>query len=309
MNQYIKTINILQLLSRKKYVKSVDIQNLLEIGSRQAQKIIRELTYLDFISWNESNNTVSLVENFDIKHSILEYNEVGASSVFLNILKEYSDKFESGFLEDLSNRILRNNKALSIYYPMLIGIKTPQNYFEIKEKIEEAILDRKQINFYYKTKDKYYEIYPFKIIITVGLWYLLGQKGNSLRLFKLEFIEDLQSHGVDEFEIPENIEDILHNSKSIWSITNEQKEDITIHIESEMGSQIIANRNRGTYFTNQKILKIYPDNSVDLQFSVANEKDFKHQVYKWLPFVKVLTPLHYVGIHKKDLKINLKKYY
>ena len=152
-------------------------------------------------------------------------------------------------------------------------------------QIEKAIEAHRIVSFAYSGKVRF--VKPCKIVSFEGYWYLYGEEALSERLktFHLKSIGALTV--TDEpFTCPENALTILNRAMNAWFEPHNEPFEVVLHATAEIAKYF----SRRPLSPTQRLLKTYPDGSIDFSVIVTSDRELLHEVKKWVPDLLVRSP-------------------
>ena len=116
-----------------------------------------------------------------------------------------------------------------------------------------------------------------------------------MRTFSLDRIKSLKV--IDEHFPPRNVspEEELSSSFGVW--LDGEMTDVVLRFDKSFKDYI--SRRKWHESQKEKILK---NGRLEVRFKVSGLKDIKHWIFRWLPYVEVVSPKTLKDDIKKDLK-------
>ncbi len=205
--------------------------------------------------------------------------------IILDILKEFGSSMSNlihSRVNNLFNKIsnTHNNPIYS-----RLDIEDIHDKLEIVQKLQDAISNRYQVEFYHNKKYRYLE--PIKITTFDGYWYLYG-KDIMVDKLKTFYIKDITNLTVNEKTFKENpkADHIIQNAINIWFDPNNEPFEV----------QLLAKATISKYFERrplsrtQKIVEKYEDDSILFSLYATSPKEITTEVKKWLPNLLIIEP-------------------
>ena len=189
-----------------------------------------------------------------------------------------------------------------IYYIHENPIETLKNT-TILDKLKEAIYHKKYINMkYFETKMlDFKQVKPLKIILSNGNWYLATKSNyykmnNGFKLFRINFIRELV---LDKktFKTDKEALEHIHNLQSLFHNYKCKRFEVVLKVDSSVKRHFEVKK----YLNSQQNLP-QDDGSLILRFQITNEMEIVPLVKKWLPHIKVLSPVSLRERIAKDIK-------
>ena len=178
--------------------------------------------------------------------------------------------------------------------PLPFYIK-PESYQKLNtdeeevETLEQAIIDRKLIEFKYRD-ERWFVVEPYRLVSFDGIWYLYGRdtqerEGNDHKTWMLEFIDDVDidhttRHDTSEAEIDEDLE----NAHAPYFIPDKEME-VIVEVDKEVAEFFKLK----AQFPDQKIVE---ENEKGLRIAamVSTYDEILPEIKMWLPHIRVVTP-------------------
>lgn len=181
--------------------------------------------------------------------------------------------------------------------------------YDIFKKLENAIYHQKQIIIDYKTIDKtiQIEIKPYKIVFMNENFYLASEVDHEDYSFTVFRISKIQNVTYANKTFHHNL-DIVSFIKTMQTPLAKYTPnfrshliDIIIEVDSKKAEHFKAKK----YLTSQTLLEEKENGNLIVSFTVTQELELKDLVKKWLPYVKVISPLSLKDTIAKDLSAYL----
>jgi len=154
--------------------------------------------------------------------------------------------------------------------------------------IQEAIENKKCIHCFYKKKKRY--IAPLKLANFDGYWYLILKDLNKglISKYHLKSIKDIKVDDNKFHEVSSNLSIKLDNAINAFFDTKNEALPVILYIESKAAPYFI----RKPLSQKQRILKIYDDESIEIELYITHEMEIIPTVQKFMPYVKVVEPAY-----------------
>ncbi len=153
------------------------------------------------------------------------------------------------------------------------------------EQIGQAVEERRIVSFAYSGTLRL--VKPCKIVSFEGYWYLYGEEllSERLKTFHLKSIEALTL--TDEcFICPDNALDILSRAMNSWFEPHNEPFEVVLHATAKISKYF----SRRPLSSTQRLLRTYPDGSIDFEVTVTSDRELLHEVKKWVPDLLVRAP-------------------
>lgn len=168
-------------------------------------------------------------------------------------------------------------------------------------QIKNAIEAKKIITCKYLNKQRI--IYPLKILNLEGYWYLIVYEpfNERLKTFHLNSVKEIVM--TDE-EYSFNAEKVksFENAISAYYKPDGEPIEVQLSIDGEISKYF----ERKPLNKTQRILKKYPDNSIDIELLITNFMEIIPTIQRYIPFIGVIEPEELKNEIKKNIKNALK---
>jgi len=186
--------------------------------------------------------------------------------------------------------------------------ETKKSDVRLLQEIERAINWKRYTTVTYKVGDtiKEYEVKPYKIVFMNENFYLACENTSEEFLFtkfRLSNIEKIELK-TKTFHINPDIADFIKNMQTPWSeyVPEFRKHSIeVIVIVAAKKARFFKAKN---HLPSQKIIETKEDGSLLISFTVTQEREVEELIKKWIPHMKVITPV----LLKQKIEDDLKEY-
>jgi predicted DNA-binding transcriptional regulator YafY len=284
--------------------KKLNIEHLSYEYDVSTRTIRRDLELIEEV-WpkfllKDGENFYSVQKN--ILNNVLMGNDLATLTSVLDIFKNSGVKFN---LNDNMKKMLTNGKR--VYKLDTKPFEELKNR-DILHNLEQAIEYRQHISFTY-IKDETINIFkvkPYKIAFLNENFYLasVNSETDEFLLSRISLIKEVV---VDSktFYINPQLDNFISKIQTPWARYVEGS-------QNEVKVVVIANQSISRYFKmkkylpSQKILQEFDNGDLELEFTVSNLKEIEELIIKWLPKLRVVSPMKLNSIIKKLLLYKLK---
>ena len=219
----------------------------------------------------------------------------------------------NNILEDLNisnddRRIIdgKIKKSKECYEFITKPYETKKGDVKLLKEIERAIDWKRYTTITQKERDgsKEYEVKPYKIVFMNENFYLACENTSEeypFTVFRLANIIDIKLH-TKTFHINPDIADFIKNMQTPFSkYTPEFRKhliDVVVEV-SNIKARFFKAKN---FLPSQKIIEEKDDGSLVLSFKVTQEMEMDELIKKWIPYMRVVTPLSLKQKIEDDLK-------
>jgi len=249
----------------------------------------------NYIQYDNSTKNWYSTKNF-LSETLLTSDEL----IAMKLLEMYSEKLTTKFTlstQRLFNRF-KNRASLKIFKKVRMEKITKKD--EIKfALIENAIFLKKVLICLYKEKNR--EIYPLKIVVLEGYWYLFLWDIRIKEIRKYHLKSMISVELLDKTFIPPktDIFDRLDNAINAYFKADGDRIEVELLVHKEV--KIYLKRQP----LNKSQRMVQEDDDYDkLTITITDEREIIPIIQQYLPYIKVLSPL---SLHHK-IEENIKNY-
>lgn len=254
----------------------------------------------DKIYYDYSSKTYKAKNNFLTK-TLFSADELSIIAILKNKSKDkYSDddlsqKVDSLFLkfeDELTNKLYQTS-----------SIEKIDNFKNEIIQIKNAVESKSIIKCFYNDKNR--EIYPLKILNLEGFWYLIifepiDNKIKTFHLNTIKNIEVLNTH----FSFDKEKINSFDNAISAYYKPNNQPILIQLFIDSKVSRYF----QRKPLNKSQRVLKIYDDESYDIELTITDYMEIIPTIQRYIPFIGVIEPDELKTRVKENISSYLKRF-
>ena len=295
---------ILELLNKGYDLSTPNLVERLGVSKKIIQSDFKDyilpLFVDDKIYYDYSSKTYKAKNNFLTK-TLFSSDELAIIAILKNKSKDkYSDedlslKVDSLFLkfeEELTNKLYQTS-----------SIEKIDNFKNEIIQIKNAVETKSIIKCLYNKK--YREIYPLKILNLEGFWYLIiyEPNDNKIKTFHLNTIKNIEVlHSNFRFDE----EKINSFDNAISAYYKPEKEPILV--------QLFIDKEVSRYFQikplnkSQRVLKIYDDESCDVELTITDYMEIIPTIQRYLPFIGVIEPQELKDRVRKNIDLYVRKF-
>lgn len=219
----------------------------------------------------------------------IEKNISFEEQLILDTIEKISESIGKNFSSKAKNLIskLKQNIENPIY--ARINMEDISDKVEIVRLLEEAITNRYEIKFLYQfdNYEKELDGQPLKLVNYEGYWYLVSndQRGSWIKKYYLKNIKSVKITG-DKFKKNDEINRALENATSIWFQYGKEPFEVILHIDNTSSKYL----KRKPISPTQRIIKEYPDESMDISVNITHEMEIIPIVGYWIPHFRIVEP-------------------
>ncbi|MFV5403193.1 WYL domain-containing protein [Acinetobacter sp. 228] len=175
-------------------------------------------------------------------------------------------------------------------------------YFEDAKQFAEhfkllagAIYKRQQIELLYS--DQVQIIQPYRLIHHHGIWYLAGVIQGELKTYRLSQLQQVKLvFEAESFEHDSEVLKMLTDEDSIWF--GRQKQQVLVKVQPAVTVFFKERR----LFPEQQIEQELESGELLISCQIRHEMQLLPLVRYWLPYVKIIEPIHFQQKLEQDLQ-------
>ncbi|MBD8008101.1 MULTISPECIES: helix-turn-helix transcriptional regulator [Acinetobacter] len=175
-------------------------------------------------------------------------------------------------------------------------------YFEDAKQFAEhfkllagAIYKRQQIELLYS--DQVRIIQPYRLIHHHGIWYLAGVIQGELKTYRLSQLQQVKLvFKAESFEHDSEVLKMLTDEDSIWF--GRQKQQVLVKVQPAVTVFFKERR----LFPEQQIEQELESGELLISCQIRHEMQLLPLVRYWLPYVKIIEPIHFQQKLEQDLQ-------
>jgi len=142
------------------------------------------------------------------------------------------------------------------------------------------------------------EVYPYKIASFEGFWYLFCKEREKYKTFYFKDIQDVLLLE-NTFKCDKQALRTMENALNIWFEAQEKSFEVLLHVDSKIAKHLA----RRPLSKTQKVLKESENGDIEISLCATSDNEVIHMLKKWLPNLKVITPLRIHEQFKRELQI------
>ena len=295
---------ILELLNKGYDLSTPNLVERLGVSKKIIQSDFKDyilpLFVDDKIYYDYSSKTYKAKNNFLTK-TLFSSDELAIIAILKNKSKDkYSDedlslKVDSLFLkfeEELTNKLYQTSSVEKI-----------DNFKNEIIQIKNAIESKSIIKCLYNKKDR--EIYPLKILNLEGFWYLIiyEPSDDKIKTFHLNTIKNIEVLHCN-FRFDEEKINSFDNAISAYYKPENEPILVQLFIDKEVSRYVM----RKPLNKSQRVLKIYDDESCDVELTITDFMEIIPTIQRYLPFIGVIEPQELKNRVKMNIDLYLMKF-
>lgn len=208
----------------------------------------------------------------------------------LSGISELYPALDMSFMRELLDE--RANQVFSAKGYYFEDAKQFAKHFKL---LASAIYKRQQVELQYS--DQLRIIKPYRLIHHHGIWYLVGVDQDKLRTYRLSQVQQLKLVSkAESFAHDPEILKMLADEDSIWF--GQQKQQVLIRVQPEVTVFFEERR----LFPEQRIEQEAETGELVISCQIRHEMQLLPLVRYWLPYVKIIEPIHFQQKLEQDLQ-------
>ncbi|MCO8073337.1 WYL domain-containing protein [Acinetobacter lwoffii] len=192
-------------------------------------------------------------------------------------------------------RELLDERANQVFSAKGYYFEDAKQFAEHFKLLASAIYKRQQVELQYS--DQLRIIKPYRLIHHHGIWYLVGVGQDKLRTYRLSQVQQLKLvFEAEGFEHDPEVLKMLTDEDSIWF--GQQKQQVLIKVQPEVTVFFKERR----LFPEQQIEQETEAGELMISCQIRHEMQLLPLVRYWLPYVKIIEPIHFQQKLEQDLQ-------
>ena len=295
---------IIELLNQGSNLSTPNLVERLGVSKKIIQSDFKDyilpLFVDDKIFYDYSSKTYKAKNNFLTK-TLFSADELAIIAILKNKSKDkYSDedlslKVDSLFLkfeEELTNKLYQTS-----------SIEKIDNFKNEIIQIKNAVETKSIIKCLYNKKNR--EIYPLKILNLEGFWYLIiyEPSDNKIKTFHLNTIKNIEVLHCN-FRFDEEKINSFDNAISAYYKPENEPILVQLFIDKEVSRYVM----RKPLNKSQRVLKIYDDESCDVELTITDYMEIIPTIQRYIPFIGVIEPQDLKDRVKMNIDLYVRKF-
>jgi predicted DNA-binding transcriptional regulator YafY len=223
-------------------------------------------------------------------------------------IAQRNNVLESLDINDADKRIIESKikKSKDCYEFITKPYETKKNDVLLLKEIERAIYGRRYTTVKQRegTKIVEYVVKPYKIVFMNENFYLACENTNENYPFSIFRIINIESIKLDSktFHLNPDIEEFIKHLQTPFPKYTHSFRKHLIEVVVEVSTKKAKFFKAKKHLASQKELKTKEDGTLVLSFTVTQEMEMDDLVKKWIPHMKVVSPLSLKEKIESDLK-------
>ena len=280
--------NILTKLNIGYQLEVTDLAHEFQVSKRTIERDFDRLnSYLPLIQ-DEMTKKYSLDPAYLGRFKLQDIQNFAQLSGIGELYPSLDMSFLRSLLDERANQVF---SAKGYYY------ENAQQFAEHFQVFTDAIHKRQKISFIYN--DRLRHVDPYRLIHHQGSWYLAAAIEDELRAYRLSKIDQVVLHELDVFDHHPEILVQLETDEGIWFGKHKQTVQLSVRPEVAL------------YFKQRHLL---PEQHIEMEDAsgallihckIRHEMQLLPLVRYWIPYIKIIEPVHFQQKLEQDLQYYL----
>ncbi|NPA48596.1 MAG: WYL domain-containing protein [Thermodesulfobacteria bacterium] len=304
MNKFDRLLYILNKLDQRQRVHPKTLAEELEVTERTIFRYLKNLQEAGFpIEYDPSRGTYTFVEGFSLQRALLKKDEILLLALARKILEPLLGKDLASLQERIEKKITARNFKTSDFteiFGIQLASESP-DLLSLLRDLSLAIKEHQIVEIEHQKepgKSEQREIEPYFVFFTGDFWYVHAwcRTRDAQRTFALDKIRSWRL--TDKYFLPRkdilSLEDI---EEAFGPYVDEDPQEIVVHFSPEVKEYFLRRK-----WTRDQKCRELENGWLEVVFSVRGLSGFKHWLYRWLPFFRIVSPAWLAEDIKRDLK-------
>lgn len=255
------------------------------------------------IEFDKKRGSYRFVDDYCLSKPNITTKEHLALSLARTELAKFGSEMEDQ-IDKITQKLTVKNKAVTKHI-IVKGTKLTKVSEPMFQTLSEAIEDHKKVHITYQAlhsnKVTQRDVDPYYLYFHDGIWLLRGycHLRQTFRTFALDKMQAVTISG--KYFAPKRtaLEDEI--SDAFFAVVDGEKFDVVLRFDKPIQPYVL--RNKWHISQTEKPLK---DGRVELRFTVVGLDEIKAWIYRWLPYVEVVSPPELREVLVSDLNATLK---
>lgn len=305
MNKLERLLYILNRLDRGERVNARSLAEELGVTERTIFRYIQTLKEAGFpIYFDTERKSYVFEEGYSLRKGNLNLEEFLTLEVAKRLLSktlgEEAEKVYVHLIKKCQFSHLEREDNLSLVIQEVVNIK---NIFPLLRELMIAIKEQEIVEIEYEkklgSKPIRREIEPITLFYALGFWYIYARERENFtaRTFALDKVLSLRRTG-KYFSSKEDLEiDPKRIEEAFGPFPDQEKRRIVIMVAPEIREYFLRKR-----WVKEQEVRELEGGFLEVTFYVRGLEVFKHWLYSWLPYIKILHPKELAEELTRDLK-------
>ena len=298
-------ITILNKLDRREHVTAKSLTEEFEISDRSVYRYMETLLTAGFpINYDRKKGSYTFDKGFTLSKPSLSTGEILGLALGKKLLSKFGPGFENSFTR-LEEKL--NSRGPKTGHIVLANEELPEKIGRYLGILHTSIINFQRVEIVYKALSTNEvttrKADPYYLFFEDGFWNLRAYCNlrKDLRVFALDKIISLRP--LDEHFVPRPVSPNEELSGAFGAYVDGEPTQVILLFDKEIHASVL--RKKWQQSEETRILK---DGRLEMKFKVNGTVGIKWWLYRWIPFVEVISPVWLREEVKNDLKDSLEKH-
>lgn len=299
-------IQILNILDRKEKVTVQSLMDDLRIAERSVYRYITTLRNAGIpITYDREKKTYAFDQGYSLSRPDLSMEEILAFSLAKKLLGNLGPGM-GNTLDEMQNK-LSIKKTEPFKHIVITPEQLPEKVGLYLVSLHQAAKNFQRVELVYKTlySDEVTkrQVDPYYLFFQEDFWYFRGycHLRKEFRTFALDRIASMKL--LDHYFVPQRIPTEEEITGAFGSYVDGDPVEVVLRFDEEIKPYVLRRK-----WHNTQRKRVLDDGRLELVFTVNGLEGIKQWVYKWLPYVEIVSPHELRDILLDDLTNALAKH-
>ncbi len=299
-------ITILNKLDRREHVTARSLMDEFEISDRSVYRYMDTLLTAGFpINYDRKKGSYTFDEGFTLTRPSLSTGEILGLALAKKLLTKFGPGFENSF-NKLEERLAAKRTDVTGHI-ILSSEELPEKTGRYLGFLHQAIINFQRVEIVYRALSTSQvttrKLDPYYLFFEGGFWNLRAYCNlrKDLRVFALDKMISLNT--LDEHFVPRPVSPHEELSGAFGAYLDGEPVEITLLFDKEIQSSVLRRK-----WQQRQEVKTLPDGRLEMKFAVKGADGIRNWIYRWIPYVEVVSPDWFREIVRGDLKKSLLRY-
>ena len=282
---------LLEILKRLYEGEQLHTKNLAIDFGVTPRTIRRDFTRLSYFPIEKTKQGYKYADGYHLLKSSKD-DEV----LLFEMFEQFSKSMGEGASKIISKQLSKLHNP-SVKHPFFFNavIEDITDKSELFLLMQDAIEQKRVVRLDYLDKTR--QVDPYKIASFEGFWYLFCKEKEKYKTF---YFKDIRNVSLEDqiFACDTQALKVMENALNIWFEAQEKSFEVLLHVNNKIAKHL----SRRPLSKTQRVLKKYENGNIDITVDATSDNEVIHILKKWLPNLKVVSPLRIHEKFKKELQ-------